>query len=80
MVLCHSGYEEETNKIIANFATLCNKRFGQQIAKWITQEAVEEAKIQVYDRATNTIEVDKNKLNAETELFASFGDNTTETA
>ena len=57
---------------------MCNKRFCQKTTRWFTQEAVEEAKIQVYDQVTNTIEVDKTELNAETELFTSFGDPTTE--
>ena len=78
MSLCHSGYEEEANKIVASLIMLCNKRFSQKTTKWFTQAAVEEAKIQIYDRATNTIKVDKTKLNTEMELFASFGDHTTE--
>ena len=48
--------------------------------KWFTQDAVEKATIQVYDRSTNTIKVDKTKLNAATILFASFGDHATEAA
>ena len=50
------------------------------MTKWFTQEIVEEATIQMYDRSTNTIEVDKTKLNAATELFDSFGDHATEAA
>ena len=67
MALCHSRYEEEASKIVASLATLCNERLGQKTTKWFTQEAVEEAKIQVSDRATNTIKVDKNKLNEDTD-------------
>ena len=42
---------------------LCNKQFSQKTTKWFTQEAIEEAKIHIYDQATNTIEVDETKLN-----------------
>ena len=80
MVLCHSGYEKEVNKIVANLVTLCNEQFGLKTTKWFTQEAVEEVTIQVYDRVTNTIEVDKTRLNAEMELFASFRDHTIQVA
>ena len=51
---------------------LYNKQFSQNTTKWFTQKAVEEAKTQVYDRATNAIDVDKSKFNEEMELFASF--------
>ena len=80
MALCHLGYEEETKKIITNLVTLNNEKFGQKTTKWFTQEAVEVAMIQVYDRFTNTIEVGKKKFNAATELFASFNNHATETA
>ena len=45
VALCHSGYEEEANKVGANLATFCNEQFGQKTTKWFTQEAVEEATI-----------------------------------
>ena len=44
IALCHSGYEEEANKIVANIVTLCKEEFGQNTTPWFTQEAVEEAK------------------------------------
>ena len=51
-VLCHSGYTEEVNKIITNLVTLCNEKFGQQTTKRFTQEAVEEATIQMHASCT----------------------------
>ena len=50
----------------------------QKTTVWFTQDAVEESTDQMYNRATNTIEVDKTKLKAETDLFAIFGDHATE--
>ena len=50
MALCHSGYEEEATEVIMNLVTLYNERFGQKTTKWFTQDAVEEATIQIYDR------------------------------
>ena len=29
IALCHSGYEEEVNKIIANIVTVCKEQFSQ---------------------------------------------------
>ena len=47
------------------------------MTKWFTQKAIEEAKIKVYDRSTNTIEIDETKLNVATEVFASFRNHAT---
>ena len=80
ITLCNSGYEEEANKIVAILVMLCKEQFGQNTTPWFTQEAVEEATTQVYDRATDTIDVDKTKLNEEMEVFTSFGDHITEAA
>ena len=42
------------------------------------QDTVKDSTDQMYNRATNTIDVDKTKLNTETEVFAIFGDHATE--
>ena len=78
IALCHAGYEEEASEIIDNLATLCIERFGQQTKRWFSQEAIDEANMQVYDRASNTIKVDEDKLQEELDIFASFGDQYTE--
>ena len=62
--LCHSGYEEEANELMMNLVTLCEERFGKKTKLWFTPEAVEEAKDQVYNRATNTVDVDEVKWKA----------------
>ena len=76
--LCHSGYEEEANEVMMNLVTLCKERFGKKTTVWFIQDAVEDSTDQMYNRATNTIDVDKTKLKAETDLFAIFGDHATE--
>ena len=76
--LCHSGYGEEANKVMMNLVTFCNGRFGHKTTTWFTQDAVEESTDQMHNRATNTIDVDKTKLNAETEIFDIFGDHAIE--
>ena len=78
VAICHSGYKEEANENIGNLATLSIERFGQKTKRWFTCEAIEEANIQIYDQVSNTIEVDEDKLKAERDLFASFGDSSTE--
>ena len=44
IALCHSGYEEVANKVIANIVTLYKEQFGQNATQWFTPEAIEEAK------------------------------------
>ena len=78
--LCHSGYEEEANEIMMNLVTLCKERFGKKTKFWFTQEALEESKEQVYNRTTNTVDIDETKLKAKTDIFAVFGDHATEAA
>ena len=54
--------------------------FWQKTKFWFTQEAVEDSKEQVYNRTTNTVDIDKTKLKAKTDIFAVFGDHATEAA
>ena len=63
-----------------NLVTLCKERFGKKTKFWFTQEAVEDSKEQVYNRTTNTVDIDETKLKAKTDIFAVFGDHATEAA
>ena len=63
-----------------NLVTLCKERFGKKTKFWFTQEALEESKEQVYNITTNTVDIDKIKLKAKTDIFAVFGDHATEAA
>ena len=60
--LCHLGYAEEANEIMMDLVTLCEERFGKKKEFWFTPEAVEESEDQVYNRTTNTVDIDKIKL------------------
>ena len=78
--LCHSGYEEEANEIMMNLVTLCEERFGKDTKSWFTQEAVEEAEGQVYNRTTNTVDVDEVQWKEQMDMFNVIGDHATEAA
>ena len=52
--------------------------FWKKTKFWFTQEALEESKEQVYNRTTNTVDMDETKLKAKTDIFAVFGDHATE--
>ena len=56
--LCHSGYAKEANDILMNLVTLCWERFGKNTKLWFTQEALADAEGQVFNRTTNTVDVD----------------------
>ena len=61
-----------------NLVTLCKERFGKKTKFWFTPEAVEESEDQVYNRTTNTVDVDEVKWKAKTEIFVVFGNHATE--
>ena len=71
--LCHSGYEEEANEVMMNLVTLCKERFGKKTKFWFTQEALEESKEQVYNRTTNTVDMDETKLKAKQTFLQYLG-------
>ena len=60
--------------------TSCEERFGKKTKLWFTPEAVEEAKDQVYNRVTNTVDVDEVKWKTKMDIFAAFGDHATPAA
>ena len=51
---------------------------AKKLKFWFAQEALEKSKEQVYNRTTNTVDMDETKLKAKTDIFAVFGDHATE--